>query len=214
MHATEFEGLLYNMFSEEPFKNQIFDMKDEKDVYTVSDYVSHHFGILMGETWTYLTCHAKKKTIKRWLIYYVIGRNITEKNLIPISHDKKTNLGKICVTMTDLMVTFDEKTELTDVICEECSKSSGKTSETKNISSNIRVQIWKNEYCKNKTKIDLLAQYSMHLRDKSAEVLYIIVSIKINIGYVMDKGNYVCYVLDYSTGAWWNCDDDTILQYP
>ena len=51
----------------------------------------------------------------------------TEKKLRPISHDKKTHLGKICVTMTDLMVKFYGKTELSDAICEEYSKSSCKT---------------------------------------------------------------------------------------
>ena len=70
----------------------------------------------------------------------------------PISHEKKTQLGKRCVTMTDLMDKFYEKNELSDVICEECTKSSGTTSKTnfgkkigneitnaiKNISSNIQ----------------------------------------------------------------------------
>ena len=60
MDAGEFQGLLYNMLSEEPFKNQKFDMTDKKDDYTISDYVSQHFGILIGETWTCLTCNAKK----------------------------------------------------------------------------------------------------------------------------------------------------------
>ena len=46
------------------------------------------------------------------------------------------------------------------------------------------------------------------------EVFYIIVSIKLYIGDDMDKGHYVCYVLDYNTGTWWNCDDVTITQYP
>ena len=46
-----------------------------------------------------------------------------------------------------------------------------------------------------------------------AEVLYIIVSIKINIGNAMDKGHYVCDVLEYNIGTWWNCDDATITQY-
>ena len=59
MDAGEFEGLLYNILLEEPFKNQIFDMPDEKDDYTVSDYVSQHFGILKGETWTCLIKHTK-----------------------------------------------------------------------------------------------------------------------------------------------------------
>ena len=30
----------------------------------------------------------------------------------------------------------------------------------------------------------------------------------------MDKGQYFCDVLDYNTGKWWNCDDETITQYP
>ena len=64
MDAGEFEGLLYNMLSEEPFKNKIFYMTDEKYDYTIYDYVSHHFGILTGKTCTYLTCHAKKKKLK------------------------------------------------------------------------------------------------------------------------------------------------------
>ena len=47
----------------------------------------------------------------------------------PISHDKNTHLGKNYVTMTDLME-FLIKTELSDFICEECTKSSGVTSKT------------------------------------------------------------------------------------
>ena len=60
MDAGEFEGLLYNILSEEPFENQRFHMTEEIDDYTISDYVSQHFGILIGETWTYLTFHATK----------------------------------------------------------------------------------------------------------------------------------------------------------
>ena len=46
------------------------------------------------------------------------------------------------------------------------------------------------------------------------EVIYIIVSIKLHIGNDMDNGQYLCDVLDYNTGTWWNCDDETITQYP
>ena len=60
MDASEFEGLLYDILSEEPFNHQRFDMTDEKDDYTISDYFSQNFGILIGETWTYLTFHATK----------------------------------------------------------------------------------------------------------------------------------------------------------
>ena len=40
-----------------------------------------------------------------------------------------------------------------------------------------------------------------------------LVSIKLHISNDMDKGHYVCYVLDCNTGTWWNCDNDTITQY-
>ena len=46
-----------------------------------------------------------------------------------------------------------------------------------------------------------------------AEVLYNIFFIKLHIGNDLDKGQYVCDVLDYNIGTWWNCDDDTITQY-
>ena len=54
----------------------------------------------------------------------------------------------------------------------------------------------------------------MSFTDKHAEVLYIHVSINVNIGNDMNKGHYVCYVLDYNTATRYNFDDDTITQYP
>ena len=57
MDASEFEGLLYNMLSEEPFVNHRLDMTDENEDNTISDYVSQHFGNTIEETWTCLTCH-------------------------------------------------------------------------------------------------------------------------------------------------------------
>ena len=104
MVASEFEGLLYNMLSEEPFPNHIFDMTDENDDYTISDYFSHYFGITIGKHGHVLLVMPQKKSNKWWLIYVSIERNITEREKMrPISHDKKTHLGKRCVTMTYLM---------------------------------------------------------------------------------------------------------------
>ena len=62
MDTGEFEGLLYNMISEEPLANHIFDMTDENNDYTISYYASQDFGITIGETWTCLTCYARKKS--------------------------------------------------------------------------------------------------------------------------------------------------------
>ena len=60
MDSSEFEGLLYNMLSEEPFANHRLDMTDENEEYTITDYVSQHFPITIGETLTCLTCNATK----------------------------------------------------------------------------------------------------------------------------------------------------------
>ena len=57
MDAVELYGLLYNMLSEESFKNHRFDMTDKNKDYTIYNYVSRHFGITIGETWTCLTCN-------------------------------------------------------------------------------------------------------------------------------------------------------------
>ena len=56
----EFEGLLYNMLYEEPFSNNRFDIIDERNDYTITDYVSQYFGITIGETETCLTFHGEK----------------------------------------------------------------------------------------------------------------------------------------------------------
>ena len=45
------------------------------------------------------------------------------KNMRKMSHKKKSHLGKSCVTMTDLMDKFYETNELSDVICDTCTKS-------------------------------------------------------------------------------------------
>ena len=59
---------------------------------------------------THLLCHWKKYHRK--------------KKTRLISHEKKTRLRKSCVTMTDFMIKIYEITELSDVMYEECSKSS------------------------------------------------------------------------------------------
>ena len=64
--ASEFQGMLYTMLSEEPFANHRLDMTNGNEEYTISDYVSQNFAIAIGETWTCLTCKTPKssKTFK------------------------------------------------------------------------------------------------------------------------------------------------------
>ena len=64
-----------------------------------------------------------------------------------------------------------------------------------------------------KPKVALPAQYSLSFLDKHAEVVYILVFINLNIGNDMDSCHYVCGVLDYNIGTWWNFDDDTITNH-
>ena len=96
--ASEFEGLLYNILSEEPFANHRLDMIDEKDDYTISDYVSQHFGITIGETCTCLTCHVKKKKAKVLnddsFIFPLEEISQKGKVMRLISHEKNNHLGK------------------------------------------------------------------------------------------------------------------------
>ena len=71
----------------------------------------------------------------------------------------------------------------------------------------------RDEYCKNKTKFSLPSQYSVSFSGKHDEAVYILVDIKLHDGKDMDSGHYVCDILDYSTGTWWNCDDGKITNY-
>ena len=43
-----------------------------------------------------------------------------------MSHDQMTHLAKNCVTMSKLMDELNKKTDLSDLICKELSKLSGK----------------------------------------------------------------------------------------
>ena len=61
MDASKFEGLLYNILSEEPFANHRLDITDEKDDYTISYYASHYLGITIGEKRRCLTFMKKSK---------------------------------------------------------------------------------------------------------------------------------------------------------
>ena len=60
MDASEFEGFLYTMLSEEHFANHRLGMTDGNEEFTISDYVSHNFATTIGETWTCLTCDVIK----------------------------------------------------------------------------------------------------------------------------------------------------------
>ena len=61
MYADEFQGLLYNILSEQPFKNQLIHITEEKYGYTISDYVVQNFGMLIGEKMTCISCHKTKR---------------------------------------------------------------------------------------------------------------------------------------------------------
>ena len=107
--------------------------------------------------------------------------------------------------MTDLMDKFYETNELSDVICNTCTKSSGTIKksnfETKQsvlkAPTQLRISLQRSHYnvendtfCKNKTKIALSAQYSMSFPNDH-KVIYVLVSIKFHFGNDMDQVHYV-----------------------
>ena len=130
-------------------------------------------------------------------------------------NDKMTHLAYKYVTMKELMDTFYEKTDLSDVICENCSKIYGKMSKSEFekhqsvLKAPMQLRMFfqrseynsvRYEYWKNKSKVALPSQYSMSFSGSHDEVFYILVSIKLHVGKYMDISHYACDVLDYNTG--------------
>ena len=96
----------------------------------ITDFVSQHFSLTIGETWTCFTYHdTKSPKIFKYFAVILPLEEISKKGgkMRKTSHEKMTHLVKSCVTMTDLMDKFYEATELSDVICDECTKSSSTT---------------------------------------------------------------------------------------
>ena len=128
MDASEFEGMIYTMLSEEPFAHHILDMTDGNEESTIYDYLSQIFSIKIGETWTCFTCETKRspKISKDFSLNISLEQNFEYgKKLRQISHEKKTHLEKSCVTMKDLINKFDETNELSDVIWDTCTNARG-----------------------------------------------------------------------------------------
>ena len=122
MYASEFEGMIYTMLSEEPFAHHILDMTDGNEESTISDYLSQKIPITIGETWTCLTCEKNRipKITKDFSLILSLEQIFEyTKKFRRISHEKKTHLGNRCVTMKDLMSKFYETNELSYVICDE-----------------------------------------------------------------------------------------------
>ena len=130
--------------------------------------------------------------------------------------------------MKDLMDTFYETNELSDVINDTCTNASGieqeSNFETKqslvSAPMQLRISLQRTEYnmetnsfCKNKTKISLAAQYFLSCPN-NPKVIYVLVYIKYYIVNDLDQGHYICDVLDYNTGTWWKCDDEIVTKYP
>ena len=80
---------------------------------------------------SYLSCQKKAKVLNDDS-FILPFEEISQKGRImrPICHEKMTHLGKSCVTVKDLMDIFYEKSELSDVICEEFNLSSDTSSKT------------------------------------------------------------------------------------
>ena len=129
--------------------------------------------------------------------------------------------------MTDLRDKFDETNELSDVIRDNCTKSSLSTRkfnfEKKQTvlksPMQLRISLQRSHYNMKTTysaKIKQTQPFQLNIPCPFQTTLkwYILVYIKLHIGNDMDQGQYACDVLDYNTVTWWNCDDEKVTQYP
>ena len=94
MDGSEFEGMIYNMLSEEPFTHHILDMTDENEESTIPDYLSQDFSITIGETWTCLTCESNRisKITKEFSLILSLEQNFEyTKKFRRINHEGKTH---------------------------------------------------------------------------------------------------------------------------
>ena len=94
-----------------PFKNQIINIKNNKDDWNISDFLSRYFGMKIGKIMTCLSCHQNKshKILKD--DYFIILLDIITLNnkQAPFCRDKMTYLAMNCVTMKELLDKLHEK---------------------------------------------------------------------------------------------------------
>ena len=92
MDASEFEGMIFNMLSEEPFTHHKLDDPDGNEVITISDYFSQHFSVTIGETSTCSTCRSSRSPRITKNISFSISLNQSfecPKMVRRISHEKR-----------------------------------------------------------------------------------------------------------------------------
>ena len=97
MDASEFEGMIYNMISEEPFTHHILDDPDGNEVITISDYLSQNSFVTIGKTWTCLTCQSSRSPKITKNISFIIPLDQSfecPKKARQISHEKKYTFGE------------------------------------------------------------------------------------------------------------------------
>ena len=165
---------------------------------------------------TCLSCHQNNpsRVLKYDSFIFPLGEiSHKKKNWGPLVTIKWILWPRNVLPWTNWWLNFT-KNEFSDVVCEVCSKLSDNSFKA-NIEKHQSVlkpmmqlriflqrseyKFQRDEYDKDKIIISLPAQYSMYFPGTNAEVLYILVSIKIRIGDDMDKGHYACDVLDYNT---------------
>ena len=120
LDAAEFEGVFIYYLVRNSFINQRINIKISKDDFTISDYLYQNFEMLIGKSTTCISCNQNKHPkILKYDSFILLLEGIASNNnkMMPIYHDKMTHLAYHCVTTNELMDTFYENTELSDVIC-------------------------------------------------------------------------------------------------
>ena len=65
---------------------------------------------------------------------------------------------------------------------------------------------------KNEVKVAIPSEYMFKLQSSNEKILYTLVSLINHDGDSLECGNYVSDVFDSSTGIWWYCNNDNIIE--
>ena len=60
------------------------------------------------------------------------------------------------------------------------------------------------------SRIEIPSEYSFKFSQDMEDVTYSIAFVTCHGATSNNTGHYFCEILDFNTGIWWRCDDDTI----
>ena len=104
MDASECEGFFYKTLSDNPFKNQIINIRISSDYltnWTIVGDLYHYSRLKIADTMTCLSYHQNKspKILEGYSFILSLDGILLNNKQTPIFHDKMTHLAKTSVTL-------------------------------------------------------------------------------------------------------------------